>query len=193
MALARPGPTARISPGRSYPRRPARAKTPGHREPLEIRLLSGGTRHPVAVTMRTPGADFELAVGFLFNEGILRTREQLRRVATASSGMSPRNSATTSSTSSDRSGPADLAPSNGTSRSPAPAGFAARRPWRPFVAAVTNRSRPAPCSRPACCARAGEAAPRQGCSRRPVGCTLPASSVAGELVALRETWGATTP
>jgi FdhD protein len=50
-------------------------------EPLEIRLLSGGGRHPVAVTMRTPGADFELAVGFMFSEGILRTREQLRRVS----------------------------------------------------------------------------------------------------------------
>ncbi|MGA3219895.1 MAG: formate dehydrogenase accessory sulfurtransferase FdhD [Acidimicrobiales bacterium] len=50
-------------------------------EPLEIRLLSGGARHPVAVTMRTPGADFELAAGFMFSEGILRTREQLRRVS----------------------------------------------------------------------------------------------------------------
>jgi FdhD protein len=36
-------------------------------EPLEIRLDA----RPVVVTMRTPGADEELALGFLVNEGIL--------------------------------------------------------------------------------------------------------------------------
>lgn len=50
-------------------------------EPLEIRLAHGGRRYPVAVTMRTPGADFELAVGFLFNEGVLQERAQLARVS----------------------------------------------------------------------------------------------------------------
>jgi FdhD protein len=49
-------------------------------EPLEIRLVVGGQRHTVGVTMRTPGADFELAVGFLFSEGIIAGREDVRRV-----------------------------------------------------------------------------------------------------------------
>ena len=41
-------------------------------EPLEIRLAeAGGEAHRVAVTMRTPGADFDLAAGFLFGEGLI--------------------------------------------------------------------------------------------------------------------------
>ncbi len=42
-------------------------------EPLEIRV---GT-DPVATTMRTPGDDARLAVGFLFSEGIIRSRADL--------------------------------------------------------------------------------------------------------------------
>jgi len=45
-------------------------------EPLELRLQSGpaGDRHDTAlsITMRTPGSDLELAVGFLVGEGIVR-------------------------------------------------------------------------------------------------------------------------
>ena len=44
-------------------------------EPLEIRLLwqedGAIVRKPIAITMRTPGDDFELAVGFLYGEGLI--------------------------------------------------------------------------------------------------------------------------
>ena len=46
-------------------------------EPLEIRLLAGDRRQTVAITMRTPGADFELAAGFLFGEGVIASRDQI--------------------------------------------------------------------------------------------------------------------
>src|ERR1700709_1841725 len=42
-------------------------------EPLEIRIA--GTS--LAVTMRTPGADMDLAGGFLLTEGVVRAREDL--------------------------------------------------------------------------------------------------------------------
>ncbi|GLW96108.1 sulfurtransferase FdhD [Microtetraspora sp. NBRC 16547] len=40
-------------------------------EPLEIRLTAGGESRTIAITMRTPGADFELAAGFLHGEGVV--------------------------------------------------------------------------------------------------------------------------
>jgi FdhD protein len=46
-------------------------------EPLEIRLA--GCR--VAVTMRTPGDDFDLAAGFLFTEGIVRDWADIASIA----------------------------------------------------------------------------------------------------------------
>ena len=54
-------------------------------EPLEtrVRWQSDGewvTRN-VAVTMRTPGDDFELSAGFLFSEGLLAARDDLREIA----------------------------------------------------------------------------------------------------------------
>ena len=53
-------------------------------EPLEIRLgcdIDGRRAHrSVSVTMRTPGHDHELAVGFLFSEGVISGREELAAV-----------------------------------------------------------------------------------------------------------------
>ena len=49
-------------------------------EPMEIRLLAGVQRRTVAVTMRTPGHDFELTAGWLMAEGVLARAEDLVRV-----------------------------------------------------------------------------------------------------------------
>jgi FdhD protein len=46
-------------------------------EPLEIRLRWPGGSRVVAVTMRTPGADPELAAGFLHGEGVVAGRERI--------------------------------------------------------------------------------------------------------------------
>jgi FdhD protein len=46
-------------------------------EPLEIRLVSRGKAQTIAVTMRTPGNDFELTAGFLYNESIVATRGEI--------------------------------------------------------------------------------------------------------------------
>jgi FdhD protein len=54
-------------------------------EPLEMRVTAeeGGhrVRHAVAVTMRTPGHDFELTAGFMLSEGILAAREAIWSIA----------------------------------------------------------------------------------------------------------------
>ena len=51
-------------------------------EPMEIRVHGPGqTPRPFVVTMRTPGNDFELAVGFCLTEGLLRSVDALDTVA----------------------------------------------------------------------------------------------------------------
>lgn len=48
-------------------------------EPLEIRVIYGPlrTKKNLAVTMRTPGNDTELATGFLYTEGIIQSKEDI--------------------------------------------------------------------------------------------------------------------
>src|SRR6185436_20029144 len=48
-------------------------------EPLEIRVgpVGPARRAPLAVTMRTPGDDLDLALGFLLTEGVIRTADDV--------------------------------------------------------------------------------------------------------------------
>ncbi|MEJ2540700.1 MAG: formate dehydrogenase accessory sulfurtransferase FdhD, partial [Gemmatimonadota bacterium] len=70
-------------------------------EPLEIRLALPGVPQgrgrpgtpagveSIAVTMRTPGRDFELAAGFLATEGVIRRKEDVREITYCRSGRGP--------------------------------------------------------------------------------------------------------
>ncbi len=64
--------------GEASRRRPDRVAT---EEPLEVRLQEPGReQRNVAVTMRTPGNDFELAAGFLFTEGVIAGAADVRTI-----------------------------------------------------------------------------------------------------------------
>ena len=58
-------------------------------EPLEIRIASDAGTQTIAVTMRTPGEDFELAAGFLFNESVLQSREDIAEIRYCEDSPSP--------------------------------------------------------------------------------------------------------
>jgi len=78
----RPGPTTEtrllaFADGRFAPRFDVLATE----EPLEIRLRAGGATRTLAVTMRTPGRDVELAAGFLYGEGIIASHADLRGIS----------------------------------------------------------------------------------------------------------------
>ena len=49
-------------------------------EPLEIRIKKGALEQQLGITMRTPGADLQLAAGFLWGEGFLTDPKQLINV-----------------------------------------------------------------------------------------------------------------
>lgn len=55
-------------------------------EPLEIRIRYTSSNSviekPLSVTMRTPGQDLDLATGFLFTEGIIKSVQDISRVHT---------------------------------------------------------------------------------------------------------------
>jgi FdhD protein len=79
-------------------RQERRADTIATEEPLEIRLRSSGVvertaslpvftrrgqsagERTIAITMRTPGADLELAAGFLHGEGVVRSRHDIKSI-----------------------------------------------------------------------------------------------------------------
>ena len=47
-------------------------------EPLQIRLEN--PKYTLAITMRTPGADFDLAAGFLYSEGVVNKKEDIEKI-----------------------------------------------------------------------------------------------------------------
>ena len=83
-------------------------------EPLEIRVVraddddaslpveragrererGSATQHRVSVTMRTPGADFELAAGFLFGEGLIAGSEAIASIRYCTDGEQRYNAVT---------------------------------------------------------------------------------------------------
>jgi FdhD protein len=69
--------------GKRKPRRDQLARE----EPLEIRVHG----RSVAVTMRTPGHDRELAAGFLLTEGIIRERKDLIEILHCRAASAPDN------------------------------------------------------------------------------------------------------
>ncbi|WP_089154862.1 formate dehydrogenase accessory sulfurtransferase FdhD [Micromonospora sp. NBS 11-29] len=60
-------------------------------EPLEIRVGPGGPgrRRPLAVTMRTPGDDLDLAIGFLLTEGLIRSAQDVHTAQLCSGAETP--------------------------------------------------------------------------------------------------------
>jgi FdhD protein len=76
--LTRPGRTLDVEvTALDGDRRNAKTAAVVTEEPLELRLSDGVRSRTLAITMRTPGNDFELAAGFAFNESFLVDRDRL--------------------------------------------------------------------------------------------------------------------
>jgi FdhD protein len=60
-------------------------------EPLEIRVgpAGPGRRRPLAVTMRTPGDDLDLAIGFLLTEGLIRSADDVHTAQLCAGAETP--------------------------------------------------------------------------------------------------------
>ena len=74
--------------GRAQVRRP---DTLAVEEPLEIRVgpAGPGRRRPLAVTMRTPGDDLDLAIGFLLTEGLIRSTDDVHTAQLCAGAETP--------------------------------------------------------------------------------------------------------
>ena len=163
---------------------------------MEIRVQGPG-RSPVpfAVTMRTPGNDFELAVGLVLHRRTHRvgTRHRHDRVLPRGRRDGARRQAGTAVQ--HRDGPAASAGSRRSPRAPLSRELVVRdlrqgRARRGRGPLRTGRARAAR-RRRASCGRCPIGSPStSGCSTRPEGCTRPpVSPPAGELLAAREDVG----
>jgi FdhD protein len=77
-----------LAAGRRVVRRPDNLAV---EEPLEIRVGPGGPgrRRPLAVTMRTPGDDLDLAIGFLLTEGLIRSTDDVHTAQLCAGAETP--------------------------------------------------------------------------------------------------------
>ena len=182
------GPTDRRERAADRPRRGDGGRGPIRRpdtlaaeEPLEIRVGAAGPgrRRPLAVTMRTPGDDLDLAIGFLLTEGLIRSADDVL-TAQLCAGDGDAEHVQRGGRGARRRTCRRRRPTRpATSTPPAPAGSAARRA---STRCAPGRASPSPTTRWPCRAdgarrAAGPAARRAaGLRRGPAGCTRPGSS-----------------
>ena len=51
--------------------------------PLSMELTHKGVTYPLGITMRTPGEDLDLTVGFLYSEGIIEQYKDIENISGA--------------------------------------------------------------------------------------------------------------